>query len=257
MNKQLDIETKERDNHWLNMAETIALVGSVGGSIASIFVEEIALASIPLSACVALNLINRQRLLNLIDAKNEKAIATLSQQNQNDHNNIRERAAQIEQSIREIQNKSETDRNDISQQLQQIDLDIQKINSQYAQLASKTAQMVQSTTSGPAELYYQNANSYQQMGELELAISEYTKAIEIDDSHAEAYVGRSLLFADMGKQQEAVDDLRQAAKSYFDREDLENYQQIKQKVQDIHKSKTDSTPKQEDSEAVLASSLFS
>ena len=253
MNKQLDIETKERDNHWLNMAETIAVVGSVGGSIASIFVKEIALASIPLSACVALNLINRQRLLNLIDAKNEKAIATLSQHNQN----ARERMAQIEQSITEIQNKSETERNDISQQLQQIDSDIQKINSQYAQLASKTAQIVQSTTSGSAELYYQNANSYQQMGELELAISEYTKAIKIDGSYAEAYVSRGLLFADMGKQQEAVDDLRQAAKSYFEREDLENYQQIKQKVQDIHKLKTDSTPKQEGSEAVLANSLFS
>ena len=256
MNKQLDIETKERDNHWLNMAETIAVVGSVGGSIASIFVKEIALASIPLSACVALNLINRQRLLNSIDTKHDKAIATLSQQNQNDHSNISDRIAQIDRSIIELQDKSEIDRNDISQQLQQIDSDIQKINSQYAELASKTAQMVQSTTSGSAELYYQNANSYQQMGDIEKAISEYTKAIKIDGSYAEAYVSRGLLFADMGKQQQAVKDLRQAAKSYFDREDLENYQQIKQKVQDIHKLKTDSTPKQ-DSEAVLANSLFS
>ena len=257
MNKQLDINTNDPDNHWLNIAETIAVVGSVGGSIASIFVKEIALASIPLSTCVALNLINRKRLLNLIDAKNESAIATLSQHNQNERNDICDRMAQIEQSAIELQDKSETDRNDTSQQLQQIDSDIQKINFQYAELASKTAKLVQSTTSGSAELYYQNANSYEQIGEMEKAIAEYTKAIKIDESYAEAYVSRGFLFADMGKKQLAVKDLRQAAKLYFDRQDLENYQDIKQKAQDIHKLNLDPTPKQEDSEALLANSLFS
>ena len=260
MNTQLDINTN-RDNHWLNIAETIAVVGSVGGSIASIFVKEIALASIPLSTCVALNLINRKRLLNLVETKNDRAVATLSEHNQNDHGNICDRIMQIEESVTKLQNKYETDNQNVSGQLQQISSDFQKniktLNSQYTELASKTVKIAQSTTSSSAELYLQNASGYQQMGETEKAIAEYTKAIELDEAYAEAYVARGLLSANLGKKQLAVKDLRTAAKLYFDREDLANYQRIKQKTQEIHQVKANSTSEPQDAEAVLANSLFS
>ena len=260
MNKQLDIDTN-RDNHWLNIAETIAVVGSVGGSIASIFLREIALASIPLSTCVALNLINRKRLLNLVETKNEYAIATLSAHNQNDHGNICDQMMQIDESVTKLRDKYEADNQNISGQLQEINSDsqrnIRELNTKYEELASKTVKIAQSTTSSSAELYFQNASGYQQMGEAEKAVAEYTKAIELDEAYAEAYVGRGLLSASMNQKQSAVKDLRQAAKLYFDRGDIENYQRIKQKTQDIYQVNPSSTSQSEEAEAVLANSLFS
>ena len=53
MEKQLDMHAIGRDRHWLNIAESLAVIGSVGGSVAAIFLQEIVLVSIPLSACIA------------------------------------------------------------------------------------------------------------------------------------------------------------------------------------------------------------
>ena len=49
-----------KDRPWLDIVETVSVVGSIGGSIASIFINQAALAAIPLSITVMLNLINRR-----------------------------------------------------------------------------------------------------------------------------------------------------------------------------------------------------
>ena len=260
MEKQLDMHAIGRDRHWLNIAESLAVIGSVGGSVAAIFLQEIVLVSIPLSACIVLNLFNRKRFLNLITTENNKAIAILSQQTKNDYGNLGDQIIHIEQSITNGKNKSETDYQHLSQQLTQIEFDskkqIKELKSQDSQLSSKIAKIVKSTTSSSAELYYQNAAGYQQMGEKEKAIEEYTRAIQIDKKYAEAYVNRGLLVANLGKKQSAIEDLRQAAKLYFERGDLDNYQLIKQKTKDLHQLKFSSFSNEE-TEQVSASSLFS
>ncbi|MGD1918877.1 MAG: hypothetical protein ACFCAD_08280 [Pleurocapsa sp.] len=135
MEKQLHIYTKYQDNHWLNIAEAAAVVGSVAGTIASIFLEEMILASIPLSACVALNLINRKRILNLVTTKNNETIATLSQHNQSDHANICDQMMQIQQSVTSDHDQYEIEYKQISDNLKQIDVSckdkFQKLVTQY------------------------------------------------------------------------------------------------------------------------------
>ena len=233
MEKQLPTKTNYQDNHWLNIVEGCAVVGSIGGTVASIFFKEMFfLASVPLSTCVALNLINRKRLLNLATIENNKAIAQLTQQNQNDFSNLGDRQTQH-------------------------DSNYQQLQSQYDELASKITELTLTLTdvSNSAKLHYQKAIDYEQMGEKLNAIEEYTKAIKIDSGYAEAYSQRGLLYSNTGSRKAAVEDLRKAAKLYFEQGDLDNYQKAKNMTQEIHQS--DSTSNGQDSDQVLASGLFS
>ncbi|MEM8830491.1 MAG: tetratricopeptide repeat protein [Cyanobacteria bacterium P01_G01_bin.19] len=261
MEKQLDTVTNPRDNHWLNIAEIVAVAGSISGSFAAVFLQEIFYASIPLSACVALNLVNRKRLLASVTHANNEAIAVLSEQNQKDLGDVCDQIAQLQKVSSKQQDKFDSGYQNLSEQLAKADSDakqqIQKLQIQYDDLASKTIQIAQNTTSGSAELYYQNAQGYRQMGEQQKAIEEYSKAIKIDGDYAEAYLDRGILWADIGNKQEAVEDLRRAAKLYFDRGDLENYQSIKRKTKNIYQLNSNSGDRAKSSEQVLASSLFS
>ena len=236
MEKQLPTKTNYQDNHWLNIVEGCAVVGSIGGTVASILLGKMFfLASVPLSTSVALNLINRKRLFNLATIENDKAIAQLTQHNQNDLSNLGDRQTQH-------------------------DSNYQQLQSQYDELASKITKLTLTQTnvsdsSSSAKLYYQKAIDYEQMGEKLNAIEEYTKAIEIDSGYAEAYSQRGLLYSDTGSRKAAVEDLRKAAKLYFEQGDLDNYQKSKNMTQEIHQS--DSTSNGQDSDQVLASGLFS
>jgi hypothetical protein len=55
----------------LEIAEIGSVIGSVGGTVASLITQQFFFASIPLSVSVSLNLLNRRQLLNSITAKNQ------------------------------------------------------------------------------------------------------------------------------------------------------------------------------------------
>jgi len=50
-----------KSDNKLDIVETVSVIGSIGGAIASLVFNQVALASIPLSMSVALNLLNRRR----------------------------------------------------------------------------------------------------------------------------------------------------------------------------------------------------
>ncbi|WP_319421412.1 tetratricopeptide repeat protein [Pleurocapsa sp. FMAR1] len=262
MEKQLPTKTNIQDNHWLNIAEAVSVVGSIGGTVAAICLKQnIFLASVPLSACVALNLINRKRLLNLVTIENNTAIAQLTQHN----HNLIEQMMEVQHSASNQKTLYDADYQNMSQQLTQIDAssrdNMQKLQSQYDELAAKVKNLNQINISSQArslnsaQLYCQNAYGYEQMGEKQKAIEEYTQAIKIDAEYAQAYLNRGILYTDMGSKKAAVEDLRQAAKLYFEQGDLDNYQKTKNMTQEIHQ--LDSTSNGQDSDQVLASGLFS
>ena len=62
---------------WLDIVETVSVVGSIGSSIASIFINQAALASIPLSITVMLNLVNRRLQLEAITKNNQSAVSQI------------------------------------------------------------------------------------------------------------------------------------------------------------------------------------
>ena len=58
-----------------------------------------------------------------------------------------------------------------------------------------------------AETYYNRGLAHSKKGELELAIADYTKAIELKPDFAEAYYNRGGAFLRLGEQERAEADL--------------------------------------------------
>ncbi len=61
--------------HWLEITESVALAGSVLGTIAVAGTQQVLYAAVPLTVSVSLNLVNRQRLYQLNQRRSEEAIA--------------------------------------------------------------------------------------------------------------------------------------------------------------------------------------
>ena len=61
-----------------------------------------------------------------------------------------------------------------------------------------------------AKAYYNRGLAHSKKGELELAIANYTKAIELNSDHAKAYYNRGGVFLRLGEQEKAKSDLTMA-----------------------------------------------
>ncbi|MBW4663048.1 MAG: hypothetical protein KME01_02430 [Chroococcus sp. CMT-3BRIN-NPC107] len=107
-----------KNRPWLDMVETISVVGSIGGSIASIFINQAALASVPLSITVMLNLINRRSQLEAAAKTNQSAIAQImpaleansqqiNQLQQQLEHNLQEHSQQIQTAMLQAQNETQ------------------------------------------------------------------------------------------------------------------------------------------------------
>lgn len=268
MEKQSQTNSNYQDKHWLDIAEMAAVAASVGGSIASIFLEKAIFASAPLTACVALNLMNRKRLLSLATTANNNTIAALSQQNQKNSQNLGEQITQVQEIAQSRQTQYETDYENLSKQLIRLDdksnKGIQELQSQCDELVIRTKSLsqIQSTaqysageSGNSAESYCKNGNAYEKLGEKQRAIEEYSQAIKIDARCAEAHLKRGLLYSEAGNNKAAVEDLRKAAKFFFEEGDLDSYQKTKNMSQNIHQ--LNSNREVQKPNQVLANSLFS
>ena len=58
-----------------------------------------------------------------------------------------------------------------------------------------------------AKTYYNRGLAHSRNGELELAIADYTKAIELNPGYAEAYYNRGGTWLRLGKREKAKSDL--------------------------------------------------
>ena len=268
MDKQAEtISTAQSNSHWLDIAETASVLGSIGGSVASIFFKELFMASIPLSICVALNLVNRKRILSLTKAETKKAIAELAQQNQDSYSNFSQKLVTLQQSYNNHVAKYQTERNVLSEQINKLNANFnkrtQELKQEEEELANKLEDLrqIENCTRGieeisdSAELYCQRGNSYVHMGNKKRALEDYTKVIELEPSSAIAYHNRGLINSELGNKKAAVEDLRKAAKFYFEQGDFDKYQETRNMSQAIHE--LNSASKKQDSDKVLANSLFS
>ncbi len=160
-----------KDRPWLDIVETVAVVGSIGGSIASIFINQAALASIPLSITVMLNLVNRRLQLEAISKTNQSALAQLIeadessdrqiaqlQQFTSDYTlvkgNIQEHSQQIQSHQSEIGSLHQ-EQTATEEKLQAIDAQLTQSGSDFSQLKSDTqdyTQMLQASQLEVAEL---------------------------------------------------------------------------------------------------------
>ncbi len=61
--------------------------------------------------------------------------------------------------------------------------------------------------------YFNRGDAYRQSGNLQNAIVDLTRAIEIDSKFAQAYVNRAVIQDELGNSEGAIEDLKKAAGS--------------------------------------------
>ncbi|MBE9170848.1 tetratricopeptide repeat protein [Pleurocapsales cyanobacterium LEGE 06147] len=282
MKKLLEISSNSQNKHWLDIAEIVSVIGSVGGSVASLVSNQFLFASLPLSVCIALNLANRRRLINLLTQENQKAIATIVQQNKEEQTNLSEQLQQLKLSTHDKFARQSRDNQanftTLSTQIAKVEQLISDLNKltqtqsdrlkhlnhhqnhlekavSYLSEINSCSQALQLAPFS-AELYYRRGNSHRHLGNKYRAVEDYTKAIELEPHHALAYHHRGLVNADLSNKKAAVEDLRKAAKFYFEQGDLIDYQKTKDMSLALHELNSDTT-ENTSSEQVLASTLFS
>lgn len=88
------------------------------------------------------------------------------------------------------------------------------------------------------------------------AIDDFSQALTLDPTHADAYFERGLLKSEFGYKQHAVDDLRMAAKLYFEQGTLSQYEEARSLSQKIHDLISGSPSPEAETEQYLLENLF-
>ncbi len=190
-----------KTQHWLDVAEIVAAVGAVGGAIASVVSQQALLASVaslPLSASVVLNLMNRKRLLQ---APTPIVAAEIQQQPSQTASNL----------VQGQQSQSESQAVAPQPPAQSAPTELQK-----------------------AKTHYNEGLALQRIGDMAAAIAAYSRGIELNPSYAKAYHNRGLAQSHLGHKREALNDFRSAANYFFEQGDIASYQKARDLSKQLH-----------------------
>jgi tetratricopeptide (TPR) repeat protein len=250
MQNQINQTSEPKNSDSLDILEIISVVASVGGSLISIVVNQAALASIPLSACVVFNLLNRNRILTVKAQEQQIAIATITTQVEEEQtkvtNNFEQLTTEVEQLTANLNQNYQKlqERDDLLEQKQQ---QLEQLIQELSKIEHITQNIV---VNNSPDSYFELANYCEQSGDKPKAVELYTEVIKRNRRDARVYQQRGLLFAELGDKQQAIQDLRLAAKFYFEQGDLENYEQAKTMTNELYQLK-DSNPIPNDNPIVL------
>ena len=81
-------------------------------------------------------------------------------------------------------------------------------------------------------MYSNRGLLYQQKGENELALKDYSQAIKLNPKVAWMYVNRGIFYVLMNERQQAIQDLKVAAKLYYEQGNPA-YQQVLEKLKQL------------------------
>ncbi|WP_299416461.1 hypothetical protein [Acaryochloris sp. IP29b_bin.148] len=121
--------------------------------------------------------------------------------------------------------------------------------------------LTQAISANPAiaDHFYQRGLIRKQLQRLEdhrIAMEDFSQAIQLEPTLANAYFERGLLKSDFDHKQHAVDDLRTAAKLYFEQGDLTQYEKARDLSQNIHDLISGDPSPEEETEQYLIENLF-
>jgi len=211
--------SKTNNVHWLHIAENIAVVASIGGSIASIFLKEsFFMATIPLSASVTLNLLNRQRLSDFIDStivQEQKAIATLidqvktiqtqsKDQDQDNQSNISKLSQELKQIknattiLARLQKQEKQNSENTAKELDKLENSLTELN-HFSEKLEKNLSSVES----------KQKESNRVLRELK-AIDVFSQNIQLDPNSAQSYFERGFSYQRLGNKHRAIEDYTKA-----------------------------------------------
>jgi tetratricopeptide (TPR) repeat protein len=255
---------------WLDNLEIASVAVSVGSSILLTLTQQAALATIPLSFTAAINLANRKRLINAVMESQQAATAQLVVQSQQQQQTLeaqrqadQTRLGAVGAQLIEMQGLSAA----FSQQIQALDEKGTNIETVLDKLREidRFTQVIR-TNPNAAEPYFNRGQVRQSLSRMEdnrLAIEDYTQAVKIQPGMAKAYFNRGLIRAELGERRQAGEDLRLAAKCYFDLGEMDNYAEAKRRSEAIYdkaessRSDVEAAPAEPKAESkLLVSDLF-
>ncbi|MEL6930060.1 MAG: tetratricopeptide repeat protein [Cyanobacteria bacterium J06600_6] len=259
-------KSTSRQTHWLDIAEITAVVGSVGGSVTSIFFKQFLWVTVPLSFSAGIAIINHQRLKQLV-ASEQEAVAFLIEEN---HARITKLNHQAEKQhwdnkveFKELKQTSERVSGELErldfeqkvkldrakQELQTLQASMMKLDELTSKLdreqnetrklagelkaIEKFTQIIGHSPNS-AEAYYKRALAYQRTGNIERAIEDFGKTIFLESDRAEAHHQRGLLYLDIELPQKAIIDFRRAAQHYISQGNLDKYREARDLGLKIH-----------------------
>jgi tetratricopeptide (TPR) repeat protein len=232
-----------------NLLDGLSAVGLAGGAIASFVTNNVSAAAIPIAIAVGLHIKNRRDLALEVSQKQETAIAQVIQ-NINQHQaalteylqKFQQDTVAQQAQLRQIQEASQKQ---LSQNLATQGKELQQLIAGLTQTTQETTQALDSKhkdlevvvgelrqmesashiieVDPKAEAYYQRGQSRQRLGDRAEALIDYTAAINLNGEYAAAYYHRGVVHAELGHRKPSVEDLRQAAKLFFEQGDLDNY----------------------------------
>ncbi len=247
LNHQTATSSVKPPASWLDNLELGSVVVSIGGAIALAITQQAALATIPLSFTAAINLANRKRLIDAVMDSQQAATAQLVVQAQQQQQTLdaqrqadQSKFAGVATQLVAMQELSTA----FSQQLRALDEKGTNIETVLEKLREidRFTQVIR-TNPNAAEPYFNRGQVRQSLSRMEdnrLAIEDYTQAVKMAPGMAKAYFNRGLIRAELGERRQAGEDLRLAAKSYFDLGEMDNYAEAKRRSEAIY-DKADKT----------------
>jgi len=203
-----------------------------------------AIAPLPLSVAVGLNLVSRQKLnINLarLAEQQQAQIGQLIESQGTQQSNltnltlalsqVRDRLEDVQQQV-QVLNQGTRDLHDYTRILDTEQKQIEEVIDCLREI-EKNTQVIQ-TDPSHAKAYYNRGLTHQRLGDAEAAVVDYSEAIRINDAYAKAYHNRGVARSTLGDRKGAVEDLRTAAKLFFESGDIDSYQRARDLAKRIH-----------------------
>lgn len=176
-----------KSDNKLDIVETLSVIGSIGGAVASLVFQQIALVFIPLSVSVALNLLNRRWLLDASSQNNQTAIAQIGRDNFKTQEQVGTLASQLTQ-LQQLTTKNNGEQEQFGTftkqlvQLQQLTTDLSQSQNNYhlaiAQVRQENGEIQQQVgmfTQQLAELQQLTTNNL--VAQSNKNLNEYTQTL--------------------------------------------------------------------------------
>lgn len=204
--------------------------------------------------------------LRTSQSQGESSFTVLSEQSQSSQTQMDELATQVQGmqgAIAQLQSSASQLGNQVEDQkssAQYLAAQTQGVE-ELVDILREIDSLTQAISASPqvASNFYQRGLARKRLQRLEdqrVAMDDFSQAVQLDPAFANAYYERGLLKSEFGHKQHAVDDLRTAAKVYFDQGDLAEYEKARALSQEIHDLIAGSPTPEQETEQFLIENLF-
>jgi tetratricopeptide (TPR) repeat protein len=245
---------------WMDGLEVAGVVASIAGAIGAAVMQQVAFATIPLSLTAALSLANRRRWDQALSQSQQAAVAQLITQQQQQRSQMTDQGEGFELKLTEVTGQIDGLKSELAQQCEALSAKDSDIGTALEKLW-QIDRCTQSIRTNPedAELFYQRGEIRQSLSRTEdnfLAIADYTQAIALEPTLAKAYFNRGMLRSALNERRMAGEDLRAAAKAFFDQGNMERYAEAKQLSEEIYEKAEGRTEAEVSDEKLFTTNLF-